>query len=127
MKLAIADRRLALVPLRLEASSTDEGALLVHPSALLEALTELFNLLWSRAVAVRAAGERDAGGAGDDLTDADIRLLTMLVAGRPDKAIAHRLGLGLRTVRRRVRTLMDALGATTRLQLGYQAAKRNLP
>jgi hypothetical protein len=70
MKLAIADRRLALVPLRLEASSTDEGAVLVHPSALLEALTELFNLLWSRAVAVRAAGERDAGGAGDDLADA---------------------------------------------------------
>jgi DNA-binding NarL/FixJ family response regulator len=35
--------------------------------------------------------------------------------------VARQLDVGLRTVQRRVRSLMDATGATTRIQLGWAA------
>ena len=42
------------------------------------------------------------------------------------EAIARYLGWGVRTVRRRVAGLMDALGADTRFQLGVAAQQRGL-
>ena len=48
------------------------------------------------------------------------------LAGYKDEAIARYLGWGVRTVRRRVSGLMDALGADTRFQLGVAAQQRGL-
>jgi sugar-specific transcriptional regulator TrmB/DNA-binding CsgD family transcriptional regulator len=114
MKLVIADRRLALTPLSRHHGLTD-AALLVHESALLDVLVALFDGVWLRAVPVpEAAGEDDEDG----------RLLLMLASGLKDAAIARQLGLGERTVRRRVAALAVRLGARTRFQLGVQAARR---
>ena len=54
----------------------------------------------------------------------DVDLLSLLSAGRSDSTIARLSGISLRTVERRVRSLMDRLGAKTRFQAGVQAARR---
>ncbi|MCH0542553.1 hypothetical protein I3F58_23945 [Streptomyces sp. MUM 203J] len=55
------------------------------------------------------------------LRDAIVRLLA---SGAKDEVIARRLGMSLRTCRRRVSQLMDELGASSRFQAGYLLASR---
>nr|WP_246304041.1 helix-turn-helix transcriptional regulator [Nocardioides thalensis] len=112
MKLAIGDRRQALLPL----AGHDEvdSALVVHSSALLDALVRMFELLWEQALPI--VRQED-----DEL---DARLITMLAAGMKDDAIARRLGVSTRTVGRRVARLMEQSGAQTRFQAGAYAERR---
>ena len=49
--------------------------------------------------------------------------LRMLARGYTDERAAHRLGISVRTYRRRVAALMEALGATSRFQLGLRSAR----
>jgi DNA-binding NarL/FixJ family response regulator len=46
------------------------------------------------------------------------------LAGLTDASVAKQLDLGLRTVQRRVRRLTELAGASTGLQLGWQAHAR---
>ena len=100
-----------------------EVALVTEHPALLVTAVGLFEQLWSTAVPVPA---RDGDGArSGPLTDPEDRLLlSLLLAGLTDQAIAARLGVGLRTVQRRVRDLMDAAEVDTRIQLGWQAGRK---
>lgn len=125
VKLAIADRRLALVPLSARESRA-RGAVLVHSSTMLDALTGLFETLWELAVPATfpSALERSKNGKKAGLSPEDERVLALVAAGFKDEAIASQLGIGLRTVRRRINRMMKALGATTRFQAGLQAARR---
>jgi DNA-binding NarL/FixJ family response regulator len=50
------------------------------------------------------------------------RLITLLLSGLTDEAIARQLGTSHRTIQRRVAALMSELGAHTRFQVGVQAA-----
>lgn len=54
----------------------------------------------------------------------DLEILTLLLAGMTDSSVAKHLELGLRTVQRRVKGLMELAGVTTRLQLGWHAYER---
>jgi len=54
------------------------------------------------------------------------RALTLLVTGLTDEAVARRLEVSRRTVQRMVRSLMDAAGARSRMQLGHRAARAGL-
>ncbi|MEU5943479.1 hypothetical protein ABZ807_30935 [Micromonospora sp. NPDC047548] len=123
MKLAIADRKLALVPLAATTSPV-EMAVLVHPCALLDALIMLFETLWARAVPIRPGLATSGPRARDALVPDQERLLTLLGAGMSDTAVARELGVSLRTVTRRIQTLSSTAGAATRFQLGWQAGKR---
>lgn len=118
IKLFVSDRRLALVSLA--DSSNDEvvGALLVHPSGLLEALVALFELVWQTAHPV---DHTDL--AQRDLSDPERRVMSLLVAGLTDRSVAAQLGMSERSVQRHVRTVMDRVGAESRLQLGCHAAR----
>ncbi|MFJ6621364.1 LuxR family transcriptional regulator [Kitasatospora sp. NPDC091335] len=117
LKLAIGDDDLAIVTL-----PADDGpgvvSLLVRPSGLLNALTAVFETLWRLAVPASVAG------VGPHIDERDRRILTLMAGGATDDAIARRLGLGRRTVVRRVSVLLANLGATTRFQAGVQAARR---
>jgi DNA-binding CsgD family transcriptional regulator len=127
-KLAIADRRVALLPLHREGLPAD-GAIVVHASPLLDSLVSLFELVWRRATPVALGRHVGSEGSEDDddaITEADRRLLSMLAAGMKDEAIARQLGVNVRTVVRRVARLMQELGADTRFQAGLQAARRQL-
>jgi sugar-specific transcriptional regulator TrmB len=112
VSLYLADDRTAV--LSLQRHPTSEAIIVVHPSALLDALVKLFDGLWSRAMPLDTPpASTDAGTQ---------RLITLLLSGLTDEAIAHQLGLSHRTVQRRVAALMADLGAHTRFQAGVRAA-----
>jgi len=121
MKLDIVDRKLGLVPLTASDPGRIEAALLIHASPLLETLAFLFELLWERAVPLRAALSSDPEHR---VPEERTRLLALMAAGLKDETIARQLGVGLRTVHRRIAALMEELGADTRYQAGLQAARR---
>lgn len=127
IRLLVVDRELALLPL----AGTDDrgsGALLVHPSGLLDALLALFELAWDGGQLFSPTGDSTGDwGTGSDaspLDEVDRQLLTLLFHGLTDQAIGGQLGMSQRTVQRRVRQLMERAGVSSRFQLGHAAAGR---
>ncbi|MGV9562239.1 helix-turn-helix domain-containing protein [Streptomyces sp. NPDC003480] len=121
-KLVVADQALAMVPLT--AHTAEPAALVVHASGLLELLSGLFESVWRDALPLRLGmyGATEQAPDGPDSTDLEV--LSLLLAGLTDASVAKQLDLGLRTVQRRVKRLMELTGVTTRLQLGWQAYER---
>ncbi|MGW7042506.1 helix-turn-helix transcriptional regulator [Streptomyces avermitilis] len=122
-KLVIADRTLAMVPLT--SHTAEPAALVVHASGLLELLSGLFESVWRGALPLRLS----TGGAVDEQEpdgpdSTDLEVLSLLLAGLTDASVAKQLDLGLRTVQRRVKRLMELTGVTTRLQLGWHAYEK---
>lgn len=116
-KLRIVDRRIALLPL---VGEVYDSLAVIHPSGILDALIELFEVYWERA-------EPIAGGCpqpDDQPSESDLLILQMLKAGMKDQAIARQLGVSPRTATRRIAEIMADLGATTRFQAGVNAATR---
>jgi DNA-binding CsgD family transcriptional regulator len=97
---------------------TDEPRVHVRQRSIVAALTMWFESLWDRAAPMP---ELEAG-----LVSPDGRqfLLEQLMAGTTDEVIARKLGIGLRTVRRRIAALMTELGVDTRFQAGVEAVRR---
>lgn len=121
LRLVVADREFALLPLSAEARGENAGALLVHPSGLLDALLALFDYVW-RAAHPLLPGQ---GAAPEGLDELDRQVLALLMVGLTDQAVGSQLGMSLRTVQRRVRSLMDRAGVSTRIQLGREAERRS--
>ncbi|MFF7181190.1 helix-turn-helix domain-containing protein [Streptomyces sp. NPDC008121] len=122
-KLVVADRTLAMVPLT--GRGAEPAALMVHASGLLESLMGLFESVWREALPLRlgaGAHVQETEVPGPDVTDLEI--LSLLLAGMTDASVAKQLDLGLRTVQRRVKGLMELTGVTTRLQLGWHAYEK---
>ncbi|MEV7419848.1 helix-turn-helix domain-containing protein [Streptomyces sp. NPDC089919] len=122
-KLVIADRSLAMVPLT-GRGSAEPAALVVHASGLLESLMGLFEAVWRQALPLRLG---PSGQVAEDTSvpdTADLQILSLLLSGMTDASVAKHLDLGLRTVQRRVKGLMELTGVTTRLQLGWHAYER---
>ncbi|MFH8337625.1 winged helix-turn-helix transcriptional regulator [Streptomyces sp. AM6-12] len=121
-KLVVADRSLAMVPLT--SHSAEPAALVVHASGLLELLAGLFESVWREALPLRLNTDGAAEAVPDGPDATDLEVLSLLLAGLTDASVAKQLGLGLRTVQRRVKRLMELVGVTTRLQLGWHAYER---
>lgn len=119
-KLVIFDDRYALLPLQ-ASPTTAQAMVVVHQSGLLEALCALFESLWAQALPFPVP-VGDTPPAADQPTTDEARLLALLVTGMPDESIAKTLGLSYRTFQRRMRNLMNRLGAETRFQAGLRAA-----
>jgi hypothetical protein len=136
--LLIVDRSVAFVAARTDSgaiaaaveattpSASGGDALVVHAGGLQDSLFAVFDRTWSVAEPLRIT---ESGPVVGDPAVAvpcpdDLRLLTLLLDGLTDEAIATKLDLGTRTVQRRVRDLIEAAGARTRLQLIWQATRR---
>jgi sugar-specific transcriptional regulator TrmB/DNA-binding CsgD family transcriptional regulator len=117
IKLAIADRVMAIMPFTGDQTSMVDSALVIYASTLLDALVRLFELLWRTSVPILP--EKPTGDPDEDL-------LALLAAGLKDEAIARQLGVSLRTVHRRTSQLMDRVGARTRFQAGLRAGQLGL-
>lgn len=122
MKLIIADDQAALIPL-LATPQVLDACILVHPSALLDALSTLFESLWAQAQPYMP-GLIAPVGEEEFVNDEERRIISMLAMGMPDETIARQLGIGHRTVQRRVQALLTRLGAASRFQAGVLAASR---
>ncbi|MEP6856008.1 MAG: hypothetical protein ABJA33_11100 [Pedococcus sp.] len=99
---------------------TGFGSALVRAKAMVLALVALFDHLWTLGSPLQRADAGTVAEQRDQLIDA------LLAAGAPDATIARQTGVSQRTVERRVRALMDQLGASTRFQAGVQAGRRGL-
>jgi sugar-specific transcriptional regulator TrmB/DNA-binding CsgD family transcriptional regulator len=124
LRLVVADRQLALLPLAPTGDDLGGGALLVHPSGLLDALLSLFDLVWAQSNPMLPAGSGIAEADLEAIDDVDRHVLALLLHGLTDQAIGGQLGMSLRTVQRRVHQLMERAGVATRFQLGHAAALR---
>ncbi len=108
-RLMIFDHTVAYLP----AGPDTRVALELRDLTLVAFLTAVFDHFWRQAVPLDDPLPADA---------ADIRrsIARLLVEGLVDEAIAHRLGLNIRTCRAHIAKLAVSLGGTTnRAQLGY--------
>lgn len=116
-RLAIFGRSAALLPETL--GVTTNRRIVIRQPALVDSLRTLFELLWDQAVVVPGLTS-EPGARADERR----LLLQQLAAGARDEDIAGALGLSLRTVRRRVASVMNELGVDTRFQAGVEAVRR---
>jgi sugar-specific transcriptional regulator TrmB len=112
MKLAIGDGELAILPIDVD---TVNAAVCVRPSTLLNALVQLFELLWAQATPIVAPAHEGQFN--------DRQLAALLASGAKDDVVARRLGTSTRTLSRRIGELMDHLHVRTRFQAGVQAVR----
>ncbi|MFC0005491.1 HTH domain-containing protein [Micromonospora siamensis] len=121
VRLAVADRATAICPLVPDRASGEPTAAVIGRSQLLDALLALFDSHWNAATPLLSG----VGPTVDGGPSADERLLlSLFVAGVPDKSIASQLGVSRRTIQRRLADLMTLAGVDTRPGLAYQAARR---
>lgn len=118
-RLLITDDEMALLPMRSHGEERASGALLLHPSGLLDLVIASFAEFWARATEF---GADDELPGTHDAVDRD--LLKLLLLGLTDAAAGAQLGISVRTVQRRVAELMETAGVATRLQLGAEAVRR---
>lgn len=123
-KMVLADRHSALIPLSL--GDAHGPALLVRSAAMLDALYTLFELLWERAAPLRLLdGSRHPEVSPEAAPDGEAKTLVQLLAsGLNDKLIASEMGVSRSTLDRRMQALRESLGARTRFQAGWQAARQ---
>lgn len=126
VKMIIADDEMAVIPLI--DSGQIEAAAIIHRSPLLDALIDLFEAKWERAIQVSRNGgnltESATGSHRETPSEEEQQLLLLLMAGSKDDTIAKTLGLDVRTVRRRIARILDVLGAKSRFQAGAEASRR---
>jgi DNA-binding CsgD family transcriptional regulator len=122
MKMALSDSRLALIPVVTSGYAASHLAYIVHLSSLLDALSELFEIIWAKAIPLN---QRPGLEVGEDmLTDRDRDLLGLLAAGSTDEMMARTFGWSVRTVQRHVHRIMTLVSAETRFQAGQEASRR---
>jgi sugar-specific transcriptional regulator TrmB/DNA-binding CsgD family transcriptional regulator len=123
-KMLITDRSLALLPLT-QRDTTPVGVL-IHESVVLDTLIALFDYVWAASAPLHVDNVNSRPPAvPSPLSGEDRRLLSLLLSGLTDEAIAAHFQVSVRTVQRKARGLMEAAGVRTRMQLAWEAARRN--
>ncbi|MFB8047157.1 helix-turn-helix domain-containing protein [Streptomyces hydrogenans] len=116
LKMLLTDRSAGLVPFMV---SGVRRSVVLDETPLLHALVSLFELVWERAAPLWST-------TPTGIDPVNQRLLGLAAAGHTDESIAQMAGLSKRTVERRMRQMMDRLGARTRFQAGLQAGRSGL-
>jgi hypothetical protein len=117
VKMKVTDSAQALLALSLTGSSV---ALHVTSRVVVDALRHYFELLWRDARPLTVS----APAGGGDRRRQRLEIAALMRQGLKDEAIARRLGLTARTVRRRISEFMDELSADTRFAAGAEAQRR---
>lgn len=125
-RMDIFDGSTALLPA--DAVDFRRGALLLRGGSVLGALQHLFELMWATAVPLDgpAAERTPAEGAELDVSSTERAVLVLLSQGMTDEAVARKLGVSLRTVRRITAGLMKRLGTQSRFAAGVRVAELGL-
>jgi DNA-binding NarL/FixJ family response regulator len=130
VKLAIADRRIAIVSSSLDPDRP--AAVVTEAPPLVEMLCAVFESYWNLAAEVPLAATDEGSGPLFDedpthVTSApspdDLAMLALFAAGVKDEVIARELGISARTLRRRSQVLLRSLDAANRFQAGAQAVR----
>jgi DNA-binding CsgD family transcriptional regulator len=123
VKMLAADRSTALLPLGPQHDSTPIGVV-IYGGAFLDAFLALFDYVWSAAVPLHVTGNGAPGAEKPGpLSTEDRRLLSLLLSGLTDEAIAAYLKVSVRTVERKIQAMMRAVNVRSRMQLAWEAAR----
>jgi DNA-binding CsgD family transcriptional regulator/DNA-binding transcriptional ArsR family regulator len=123
VKMLAVDQTVALVPLAQQ--DTTPVGVLVRESAVLDSLLRLFEYVWASAIPLHVHVAKNEGWqSASALSDKDRGLLSLLLAGLSDEAIAMHRRMSVRTVQRKVHALMEVANVRTRMQLAWEAARR---
>ncbi|WP_033355617.1 helix-turn-helix transcriptional regulator [Kitasatospora aureofaciens] len=117
-RLLLVDRATALVPL--DPAAPAPSAVLVTTPGIVAALAELFDRIWADATPL---DQTPAPDHATGITPAERELLTILSTGLTDEVAAKRLGVSVRTVKRRMEELMRRLEAGSRFEAGFKACQ----
>ncbi|MEY9861115.1 DNA-binding CsgD family transcriptional regulator/sugar-specific transcriptional regulator TrmB [Catenulispora sp. GAS73] len=127
-RMLLFDRSVAVIAADPDAPAA--GIAVLREAGVLASLVALFEQTWDAAVGLDAMpGPEDAQedtqeDAQPTITATERQLLKMLGSGMTDEAAAKRLGVSLRTVKRRMEHLMGRLDAGSRFQAGLKAGQR---
>ena len=121
--LLLCDTRAAILDLSRH-DPIGDGSLEARRSGPLKGVEALLEEIWVLSTPLAVMVDTGGGADGVPLDDRDRRVLALLATGASDQLIARQSGISVRTVERRVRYLMDHLGAATRFQAGVQAVRR---
>ena len=112
LKLTMIDQQAAMIPSMASYLPGHEirASVVRHP-LIVESLQWLFDAVWDTAVPIVAGNYLE----GDPRRQ---MLVSLLMSGSTDTAIANQLGINVRSVRRWIAELMEELGVQSRLQLG---------
>jgi sugar-specific transcriptional regulator TrmB len=122
LRMLVVDRERAYLPVE-RGHLIQDGLLIVQPSALVAALSALFEEVWQRALPLNLEQAPSLDGDHIKLDESLGTIASLLAAGLTDRAIARHLGVSIRTVERHTQRLMASLGAKTRYQAGVLAAR----
>ncbi|MCX4693176.1 helix-turn-helix transcriptional regulator [Streptomyces sp. NBC_01408] len=117
LETVVVDGEVALV--RAEGSA---DASVIRVPAVIEPIQALFASAWHTAAPLGGA----VGPGSPLLTGSAAGILRQLHAGNTDEAAARELGVSVRTYRRYVADIMEALGTKSRFQAGVRAAESGL-
>lgn len=115
--LLIADRQTAI----LATSNPSPHALLVADPALAAVMATIFDQSWLHAT---PALQNSPPANAAEPAETDLALVRLLAAGHTDETVARLLGVSLRTIRRRIATIMIRLDAGSRFEAGINVARR---
>lgn len=118
-RLIVVDRSVAFIPSNADRSS----AAMITNRSVVSFLADIYERNWVRAEQFPfepADATRTSRDIGPSMRAA---LIHMLVDGLPDKQIAKRLGMSIRTTQGHVAAIRSEYGAKNRTQLGYLIAK----
>lgn len=116
-QMMIMDHDLAVVPRC--ADDQSQGAIFIREQVLVDLLVSLFDQMWSTAIPVFDNSNRPGAPVGRMA-----RVLALMATGVKDETIARSLGVGVRTVRRDIADLKEALGVSSRAEIVTAAVRR---
>jgi DNA-binding CsgD family transcriptional regulator len=114
-RMILMDEEVAIVPIK---PSQGTGAVVLRDPPVLDFLVRVFDHIWERAAPVTTP-EYDE----HVFEEIELSIMSELAHGRTDEAIARRLGISTRTLRRYLTMLCTRLGVETRFQLGMAASR----
>lgn len=117
-KMVIIDRRTVVVPIAIKLSYGEAHAAVISHREIVEAMSTLFDLQFETAVPFDPITAAPAAVRDSPWSVGDRALAQLLAGGMSDTAIARQLDISDRTLRRRMASLEERLGANSRFQLG---------
>lgn len=126
LRLIVVDHSLAIVPAPPSEGAGEGGlaAVVLRSETLVGVLRGIFEHCWAGSAVLDPGTGAGALGADDwQPTGRHRELLRMLAGGLTDEAMARKLGVSERTVRRLVSELTERLGAASRFQAGVCAVR----
>ncbi|TDU04472.1 regulatory LuxR family protein [Streptomyces sp. 846.5] len=117
-RMLIIDGKMAVVPVAWRASRA--GATIVRDPAVVSFMAATFETLWTAGTPFEVADNVPQAVIPDDLRQTIVQLLAN---GYKDEAIAHRMGVSVRTCRRHIADLMNDISASSRFQAGFLTAQ----